>query len=494
MAPLTIAGAARALRDGAVSSVGLAEQILERTSMVEAQVHAYLTLDSEGLMDAAARADAELSVGRDRGPLHGIPIAVKDNMTTRGMETTAGSRILSGYVPPYDATAIRRLRDSGALITGKTNLDEFAMGSSTENSAYGPTRNPWNTDRVPGGSSGGTAAAVAAGMALGGLGSDTGGSIRQPASLCGAVGAKPTYGAVSRYGLIAFASSLDQIGPLTHRVEDAALLLDAVSGHDPLDATSYPGEIEPAGARLGRGLDGIRVGVASRLGGAEAVEPDVESAFDRIVVAMEGAGATTVEVDLPSTEQGLSAYYLIAPAECSANLARFDGVRYGLRVNGATTEQLMSRSRADGFGAEVTRRVLLGTFALSAGYHEAFYGQAQKVRTLIREDFARAYRQCDVLVSPTSATTAFPLGDRTEDPLSMYVSDLFTIPSNLAGHPAISIPVGVDRQDLPIGFQVMAPALGEAVMFQVAAAVESLAGFDTTVPFDPEYGLRGGVR
>ena len=494
MVPLTIAAAARALRDGAVSSVRLAEQVLERTSMVEAQVHAYLTLDSEGLIEAAARADAELSAGKDRGPLHGIPIAVKDNMTTRGMETTAGSRILSGYVPPYDATAIRRLRDSGALITGKTNLDEFAMGSSTENSAYGPTRNPWNTDRVPGGSSGGTAAAVAAGMALGGLGSDTGGSIRQPASLCGVVGAKPTYGAVSRYGLIAFASSLDQIGPLTHRVEDAALLLDAVSGHDPLDASSYPGEIEPAGARLDRGLDGIRVGMARRLGGAEAVEPDVESAFDRIVAAMEGAGATTVEVDLPATEQGLSAYYLIAPAECSANLARFDGVRYGLRVNGATTEQMMSRSRADGFGAEVTRRVLLGTFALSAGYHEAFYGQAQKVRTLIRDDFARAYRQCDVLVSPTSATTAFSLGDRTEDPLSMYVSDLFTIPSNLAGHPAISVPVGVDRQDLPIGFQVMAPALGEAVMFQVAAAVESLASFDTTVPFDPEYGLRGGAR
>ena len=490
----TIAGAARALRDGSATSVELAEQVLERTSMVEAQVHAYLTLDSDGLMEAAARADAELSAGQDRGPLHGIPIAVKDNMTTRGMETTAGSRILSGYVPPYDATAIRRLREAGALITGKTNLDEFAMGSSTENSAFGPTRNPWNTDRVPGGSSGGAAAAVAAGMALGGLGSDTGGSIRQPASLCGVVGAKPTYGAVSRYGLIAFASSLDQIGPLTHRVEDAALLLDAVSGHDPLDSTSYPGEIESAGSRLERGLEGIRVGVARRMGGAEAVEPDVDSAFDRVLAAMEGAGATTVEVDLPSTEQGLSAYYLIAPAECSANLARFDGVRYGLRVNGATTEQMMSRSRADGFGAEVTRRVLLGTFALSAGYHEAFYGQAQKVRTLIRDDFARAYGRCDVLVSPTSATTAFALGDRTEDPLSMYVSDLFTIPSNLAGHPAISIPVGLDRRELPIGFQVMAPALEEAVMFQVAAAVEYLAGFDTTVPFDPEYGLRGGVR
>ena len=494
MEPFSLTGAARALRDGSTTSVRLAEQVLERAAMVEAQVHAYLTLDSEGMIRAADEADEALAAGEDRGPLHGIPIALKDNMTTRDMETTAGSKILAGYHPPYDATAVRLLRKSGAVITGKTNLDEFAMGSSTENSAFGPTRNPWNTDRVPGGSSGGSAAAVAARMAFGALGSDTGGSIRQPASLCGLVGAKPTYGAVSRYGLIAFASSLDQIGPLTHTVEDAALLLDAVSGHDPLDATSYPGEIAPSRERLGRGLEGIRVGVAREMGGGEAVEPDVEASFAGIVAAMEGAGARIVEVSLPSTTQALSAYYLIAPAECSANLARFDGVRYGLRVNGATTEEMMSRSRAEGFGPEVTRRVLLGTFALSAGYHEAFYGQAQKVRTLIRRDFARAYEQCDVLVSPTSPTTAFPLGDRTEDPLSMYVSDVFTIPSNLAGHPAISVPVGLDRRDLPIGFQVMAPALGEATMFQVAEAVETLASFDTTVPYDPEFGLRGGVR
>ena len=490
----SIAAAARALRNGSTTSVRLAEQVLARSSMVEAQVHAYLTLDSEGLIRAAHEADEALAAGDDRGPLHGIPIALKDNMTTRGMETTAGSRLLAGYVPPYDATVVTRLRDSGALITGKTNLDEFAMGSSTENSAFGPTRNPWNTDRVPGGSSGGSAAAVAARMAYGALGSDTGGSIRQPASLCGVVGCKPTYGAVSRYGLIAFASSLDQIGPLTHTVEDAAVLLDAVSGHDPLDATSYPGEMVPAGERLGRGLEGVRVGVAVDMGGAEGVEPDVEASFAGMVAAMEGAGAQLVEVSLPSTAEGLSAYYLIAPAECSANLARFDGVRYGLRVDGTTTEDMMSRTRAEGFGPEVTRRVLLGTFALSAGYHEAFYGQAQKVRTLIRHEFARAYEQCDVLVSPTSPTTAFRLGDRTDDPLSMYVSDVFTIPSNLAGHPSISVPAGLDRNDLPIGFHVMAPALEEAVMFQVAAAVESLAGFDTSVPFDPEFGLRGGVR
>ena len=494
MDSFSLTGAARALRDGSITAVRLAEQVLARVSMVEAQVHAYLTLDSEGLMRAAAEADAALAAGEDRGPLHGLPIALKDNMATRGMETTAGSRILAGYHPPYDATVVARLRDAGALITGKTNLDEFAMGSSTENSAYGPSRNPWNTDRVPGGSSGGSAAAVAARMALGGLGSDTGGSIRQPASLCGLVGAKPTYGAVSRYGLIAFASSLDQIGPFTHTVEDAAVLLDAISGHDPLDATSYPGELTSSQARLGRGLEGVRVGVARDIGGAEAVEPDVEAAFDRMVALMDGAGAQIIDVFLPSTAHGLSAYYLIAPAECSANLARFDGVRYGLRVDGATTEDMMSRSRAEGFGPEVTRRVLLGTFSLSAGYHEAFYGQAQKVRTLIRLDFARVYEQCDVVVSPTSPTTAFPLGDRTEDPLSMYVSDVFTIPSNLAGHPAISVPVGLDSRRLPIGFQVMAPALEEATMFQVAEAVEDLAGFDTTVPFDPEFGLRGGVR
>ncbi len=494
MAPFTVMGAARALRGGAVTSVQLAEQVLKRASMVEAQVHAYLTLDSDGLLQAAAEADEALASGGGRGPLHGIPIALKDNMATRGMETTAGSKILAGYHPPYDATAVVRLRRAGALVTGKTNLDEFAMGSSTENSAFGPTRNPWNTDRVPGGSSGGSAAAVAAGTAFGALGSDTGGSIRQPASLCGLVGAKPTYGAVSRYGLIAFASSLDQIGPLTHTVEDAAVLLDAVNGPDPLDATSYPGDLPRSDGRLGRGLEGMRVGVVSDLGGLEAVEPDVDASFRKMVAAMEREGARIVDASLPAAPHALSAYYLIAPAECSANLARFDGVRYGLRVDGATTEEMMSRSRAEGFGPEVVRRVLMGTFALSAGYHEAFYGQAQKVRTLIRRDFARAYEGCDVLVSPTSPTTAFPLGDRTEDPMSMYVSDVFTIPSNLAGHPAVSVPIGLDRRELPIGFQVMAPALGEPVMFQAAEAVEALAGFDTRAPYDPGFGLRGGVR
>ena len=490
-APDTIASAGRALRDGSLTAAGLAERVLARTHMAEAQIHAYLTLDSEGMRAAAAAADEELAQGRDRGPLHGIPIAVKDNMCTLGLETTAGSKMLAGYVPPYEATAVRRLREAGALVTGKTNLDEFAMGSSTENSAFGPTRNPWRTDRVPGGSSGGSAAAVAAGMALGALGSDTGGSIRQPAALCGLVGVKPTYGRVSRYGLIAFASSLDQIGPFARTVSDAACLLDAVSGRDPLDATSYPEEIDSAAAHLGRGLEGLRVGVVDMRGGA-GVEPAVTEAFTRVAEAMEGAGAQLSEAELPSVDAALSAYYLIAPAECSANLARFDGVRYGLRAEGRNTAEMMSRTRAEGFGPEVIRRILLGTFALSAGYHDAFYGQAQRVRTLLRQDFDRAYQRCDVLISPTSPTSAFPIGSRTADPMTMYMSDVMTVASNLAGHPAVNVPVGLDPDGLPIGFQIMAPAMGEAVMLQAAEAVEAQAGFRPAAPFHPERGFPGG--
>ena len=488
----TIASAGRAIRDGSLTAVELTEAVLERSTMVESQVHAYLTLDRDGALESAAAADAELAGGADRGPLHGIPVALKDNMTTRGMETTAGSKILAGYVPPYDGTVVARLREAGAVITGKTNLDEFAMGSSTENSAFGPTRNPWNTDRVPGGSSGGSAAAVAAGLALGAFGSDTGGSIRQPAALCGVVGVKPTYGAVSRYGLIAFASSLDQIGPFATTVHDAAELLDAISGHDPQDATSYPGEVPRATSLLGHGVDGLRIGIAREFGGAEGVQADVTSAFEGMLAKLGDAGAELIDVSLPSSEYALSAYYLIAPAECSANLARFDGVRYGLRVDGETTEDMMARTRAEGFGPEVTRRILLGTYALSAGYYDAFYGQAQKVRTLVRDDFARVYERCDVLVSPTSPTTAFALGDRTEDPLAMYLSDVFTNPSNLSGDPGSSVPIGLDSDGLPIGFQVMAPALREDLLFQVSEAVETLAGFDASVPYDDELGLVGG--
>ncbi|MFZ0013635.1 MAG: Asp-tRNA(Asn)/Glu-tRNA(Gln) amidotransferase subunit GatA [Acidimicrobiia bacterium] len=474
---LTIVEAGAELRSGGVSAVDLLESVLDRAHRTEAQLHAYLTIDREGARAAAETADEELAAGDDRGPLHGIPMALKDNMCTRGLETTAASQILSGYEPPYDATVVTRLRAAGAIIVGKTNLDEFAMGSSTENSAYGPSFNPWDIGRVPGGSSGGSAAAVAAGSAFGALGSDTGGSIRQPASLSGIVGLKPTYGTVSRYGLIAFASSLDQIGPLSKSVTDAAMTLDAIWGHDPLDATSYGGEYPDLMAHLDRGVEGMRVGVVAEMAG-EGYEPAVEKSVGEMVEKLAEAGAEIVEVSLPTVDIALSAYYLVAPAEASANLARFDGIRYGHRAGGgATTEELMARSRAEGFGPEVTRRILLGTYALSAGYHDAFYGQAQRVRVALREEFATAYGKVDVLVSPTSPTVAFPAGAKVDDPLSMYLTDICTNPINLVGHPGISVPVDVDAQNLPIGFQVMAPALGEKAMFRAAAEVERLAGF-----------------
>ena len=475
-ADLTISAAGSALRSGDTTAAALLAAVRRRASMTEANLHAYLNLDPQA-EEAAAAADAALAGGEDLGPLHGIPVALKDNMVTRGLETTASSQILAGYVPPYDGTVVARLRRAGAVIVGKTNLDEFAMGSSTENSAYGPSRNPWDPERVPGGSSGGSAAAVAVGSALGAFGSDTGGSIRQPASLCGVVGMKPTYGLVSRYGLIAFASSLDQIGPLSRSVGDAAVMFEAIAGFDPYDATSHPGEVPSATVDLERGVEGLRIGLVTELSG-DGVEPDVSASVTAMLEALSGAGADVGEVSLPSTEYALSAYYLIAPAECSANLARFDGVRYGPRTPGDSVEQMMSATRRDGFGPEVTRRVLLGTYALSAGYYDAFYGQAQRVRTLVLRELERAYADFDVLVSPTSPTTAFPIGARTDDPLAMYMSDMCTIPSNLAGHPGMSVPVGTDAAGLPIGFQVLAPALGETVMFRVAAAVERLAGFD----------------
>ena len=473
-ADFTLVEAAAALKAGEQTSVTLTEAVLTRASLTEAAVHAYLTIDRSGALAAAEAADRRISEGRSIGPLDGLPIALKDNMMTRGLETTASSKILAGYIPPYDGTVVARLREAGAVFVGKTNLDEFAMGSSTENSAFGPTRNPWNLDTVPGGSSGGSAAAVAAGSALAGLGSDTGGSIRQPAALCGLVGMKPTYGLVSRYGLIAFASSLDQIGPLTHTVEDAAILYEAIAGHDPLDATSFPGPAPSGTERLGEGVNGLRVGIVNELSG-EGIDDEVMAAFRTTIERLASAGAEIVELSLPSTATALSAYYLIAPAECSANLARFDGVRYGLRIDGGTVDEMMSRTRADGFGPEVIRRILLGTYALSAGYYDAFYGQAQRVRTLIIQEFAEAYDQVDVLVSPTAPAPAFELGAKTQDPLSMYMQDICTIPSNLSGHPAISVPVGLSTTGLPIGFQVMAPALGETVMFQVAAAIEQLS-------------------
>ncbi|HXY92995.1 MAG TPA: Asp-tRNA(Asn)/Glu-tRNA(Gln) amidotransferase subunit GatA, partial [Acidimicrobiia bacterium] len=389
--------------------------------------------------------------------------------------TTCSSRILEGWHPPYDATVVKRVRDAGAVEVGKTNLDEFAMGSSTENSAFGATRNPRNPSRVPGGSSGGSAAAVAAGYAPLGLGSDTGGSIRQPAALCGVVGAKPTYGKVSRYGLVAFASSLDQIGPFATTVADAALLLDVIAGHDPADSTSIAEPHEPLLPVVDHGIDGLRVGIIEELTDADGISPEVLAAVEQGALSLEKGGAVVDRVSVPSAVYGLSAYYLIAPAEASSNLARYDGVRYGLRVDGDDVAGMNARTRDAGFGPEVKRRIMLGTYALSAGYYDAYYGQAQRVRTLIIRDFARAYAQFDVLLSPTSPTVAFALGAKTADPLTMYLSDICTIPTNLAGHPAMSVPFGSGEDDLPVGVQVLAPALGESVMFRAARVLEASA-------------------
>ncbi len=462
---------AAAVRSGERSAVSVLEEHLGRIDAREAELHAFNLVTTEAARARAAAIDAQVARGEDPGPLAGVPIAPKDNLCTTGVPTTCSSKILEGWKPPYDATVVERLRSAGAVAVGKTNLDEFAMGSSTENSAFGPTRNPHDAGRVPGGSSGGSAAAVAAGFAALALGSDTGGSIRQPASFCGIVGAKPTYGTVSRYGLVAFASSLDQIGPFAGDVADAARLLEVISGHDQRDSTSIP---EPALAladQLDRGVEGLRVGVVQELLDADGIAPDVSARTRAAVEALEAAGAKIEEVSVPAVIYGLSAYYLIAPAEASSNLARYDGVRYGLRLDAATTGEMYDRTRTAGFGAEVKRRVMLGTYALSAGYYDAYYGKAQKVRTLIIRDFDAAYERCDVLLSPTAPTTAFELGAKA-DPLAMYLNDICTIPSNLAGHPAISVPFGTGDDGLPIGIQIMAPALAEPTMFRVAAALE----------------------
>ncbi|MFZ8822150.1 MAG: Asp-tRNA(Asn)/Glu-tRNA(Gln) amidotransferase subunit GatA, partial [Ilumatobacteraceae bacterium] len=425
-------------------------------------------------LQSAERVDERIAAGEQVGPLAGVPIALKDNLCTRGIPTTCSSDILDGWRPPYDATVVSRLADAGAVFVGKTNLDEFAMGSSTENSAFGPTRNPLDTSRVPGGSSGGSAAAVAAGFSAMSLGSDTGGSIRQPAALCGVVGVKPTYGAVSRLGLIAFASSLDQIGPFTHDVADAALLLECMAGHDPGDSTSIPQSFPSLSESLDRGVAGLRIGrIVDLPSGADA---DVVASVDRAFEVLADAGAEIIDVTIPAFTYGLTAYYLIAPAEASSNLARYDGVRFGSRVEAADTNSMYMATRGEGFGPEVKRRIMLGTYALSAGYYDAYYGKALKVRRLMAQDFATAYESVDALVTPASPSVAFPFGSKTSDPLAMYLCDTYTIPSNLIGHPAMSVPFGAGENDLPIGVQVLAPAMGEPTMFAVAAELERSAG------------------
>jgi aspartyl-tRNA(Asn)/glutamyl-tRNA(Gln) amidotransferase subunit A len=463
------------IRSGARKAAEVVEHHLAAIAAGDTEIHAFNHVMAGEAREEAEAIDRKVAAGEDPGPLAGVPVALKDNMCTRGVPTTCSSRMLAGWLPPYDATVVTRLRQAGAVIIGKTNLDEFAMGSSTENSAFGPTRNPLDLTRVPGGSSGGSAAAVAAGFAPLALGSDTGGSIRQPAALCGVVGVKPTYGMVSRYGLIAFASSLDQIGPLTSTVADAALLLDVIAGHDPFDSTSLAGDPPSVAAHLDKGVEGLRVGIVTELAHAEGIAADVTARLQEAADALSAAGAKVDEVHVPAAVYGLSAYYLIAPAEASSNLARYDGVRYGLRVPADDVGTMYSATRAAGFGAEVKRRIMLGTYALSAGYYDAYYGQAQRVRTLIISDFDAAYQSFDVLVGPTAPTTAFAVGAKTADPLAMYLSDVCTIPSNLSGHPAMTVPFGTGDDGLPVGVQVLAPALGERRMFQVAAAVERAA-------------------
>ena len=472
MSPRTAVDVAKAVRAGEVSAREVVAEALGAIDEREDEIHAFNLVLADEARAAADQVDAVVKQGRDPGPLAGVTVALKDNLCTRGVPTTCSSKILEGWRPPYTATVVERLVAAGGIVVGKTNLDEFAMGSSTENSAFGPTRNPHDTSRVPGGSSGGSAAAVAAGFAQLALGSDTGGSIRQPAALCGVVGMKPTYGAVSRYGLIAFASSLDQIGPFSTTVADSALLYDVIAGHDPLDSTSIGESLPSAVEALEQGVDGLRVGVVREL--MQNIAPDVIAQVSRAVDALSAAGAKVDDVSVPATVYGLSAYYLIAPAEASSNLARYDGVRYGLRVDGDDITDMYGKTRAAGFGAEVKRRIMLGTYALSAGYYDAYYGKAQRVRTLMIRDFATAYENFDVLISPTTPSTAFEFGAKA-DPLAMYMNDVCTIPSNLAGHPAISVPFGTGDDGLPVGVQVMANALQEPTMFRVAAALEGMA-------------------
>jgi len=477
---LTAADLAGKLRGGETSSAEVTASCLARIEAVDGRVRAFLARTPELARERAAAADARI-VGGDAPSAAGIPIALKDVLSTKDITTTCGSRILESYVPPFDCTPWARLSEAGSVLVGKTNCDEFAMGSSNENSAFGSVHNPWDLDTVPGGSSGGSAAAVAAGEAVWALGTDTGGSVRQPASLCGVVGLKPTYGLISRYGLIAFASSLDTVGTFTRSVRDAAILLTVVAGRDRLDATSLDRTVDDYTEGLNEGVSGLRVGVVKEAFG-EGVQPGVRASVQSALDRLSDIGASIWEASLPHADYALSAYYLIAPSEASSNLARYDGVRYGLRVPGEDSIEMMAKTRGAGFGPEVKRRIMLGTYALSAGYYEAYYGQAQKVRTLIIRDYEKAFESFDVLVSPTSPTTAFRIGERADDPLAMYLSDVFTIPANLAGVPGISIPSGLDEAGLPVGLQVTAPVLGESLLLRVAHALERELAFDARPP------------
>jgi aspartyl-tRNA(Asn)/glutamyl-tRNA(Gln) amidotransferase subunit A len=465
------------IASGQTSSVELTQAHLDRIESVDTDVHAFLFVDSQGALAQAAAVDAKRAAGEKLSPLAGVPLALKDVMVQKGVPTTAGSKILEGWRPPYDSTVVVNLKKNDIVILGKTNMDEFAMGSSTENSAYGPTHNPWDLTRIPGGSGGGSSAALAAFEAPLAIGTDTGGSIRQPAAVTGTVGVKPTYGGVSRFGLIAFSSSLDQAGPCARTVLDAALLHEAIAGHDPKDSTSINAPVpQVVNAAKSGDVKGMKIGVVKELNG-EGYQSGVRTRFDESLELLAAAGAEIIEVSAPNFEYALAAYYLIAPSECSSNLARFDAMRYGLRVgdlDGASAESVMNLTREVGFGREVKRRIILGTYALSSGYYDAYYGSAQKVRTLITQDFNKAFEKCDVMVSPTCPTTAFKIGEKSNDPIAMYLNDIATIPVNMAGIGGMSVPSGLAPEDgLPVGFQIMAPAMQDQRMYLVGAALEA---------------------
>ena len=479
---LTITEAHQLLESREISAIELTRAVLERIQAVDDRVDAFITITENEALQQAAKADEEITKGRC-SMLTGIPLAIKDVICTRGIATSCGSKILENFVPPYDATVIHKLRKAGAVIAGKLNMDEFAMGSSTENSGFKITRNPWDLARVPGGSSGGSAAAVAADMCLGALGSDTGGSIRQPASYCSTVGMKPTYGRVSRYGLVAFASSLDQIGPLTKNVSDCAVMLKAIAGYDAVDSTSVPRDVPDYTAALKKGLKGVRVGIPGEYRATEGMDPAVSDAVDNAVTVLEDMGAEKVDVSLPHTEYAVAVYYVIAPSEASSNLARYDGVKYGLRDKDQNELiQMYRHTRSRGFGPEVQRRIIIGTYCLSAGYYDAYYGKASQVRTLIMQDFQSAFEACDVVVCPVAPTPAFKIGEKVDDPLTMYLMDIFTISANLAGIPGMSIPCGFSKQGLPIGLQLMGSHFNEEMLFKVAYDFEQATDFHKKKP------------
>jgi aspartyl-tRNA(Asn)/glutamyl-tRNA(Gln) amidotransferase subunit A len=480
-AALTLYDAGIKLRKREFSSVELTETVFERISNTDSKIRAYLTLARDAALEQARQADERLRQDRTTSALLGVPLAVKDNFLTRGLRTTCASKILANFIPPYDATTVRKLRATGAVITGKTNLDEFAMGSSAENSAFFPTHNPWNLERIPGGSSGGSAAAVAADQCIAALGTDTGGSIRQPAACCGIVGLKPTYGRVSRFGIIAFASSMDQVGPLTKDVQDSALLLEAIAGHDPADSTSVDRPVPRYSEALTGDVRGIRLGVPKEYFVA-GMQPEVEQAVRTAVRLLEKNGALIEEISLPHTEYAVAVYYIVATAEASSNLARYDGMRYGHRAHAKDLTDTYMVSRQEGFGAEVKRRIMLGTYALSAGYYDAYYLKAQRVRTLIKQDFYEAFKHCDVIVTPTAPTTAFKLAEKIQDPLQMYLSDILTISVNLAGIPALSLPCGFDQSGMPIGMQIVGKHFDEATILRVGHAYEQATEWSKQKP------------